>query len=156
MDFPGHGYSSKLPQGIYYQNVTYLLTMRCIMDYFKWPKITLMGHSLGGILCYIYTMLYTNEVDFLICLDGVKPMVETNKPKVWSKLLLKFLKHEKQTFISDDRPSHKLEDIVNKVSQSQNNSIKPEYAKYVLERNIAPSTLHEGKQCINSFCNDMN
>lgn len=152
IDFPGHGYSSRIPQGAYYHYTCYLLTIKSIMNFLKWPKISLMGHSLGGIISYVYTMVYTKEVDFVICLDGAKPMIPNDKLLLLSKQLTKFLKYDQHAVSPIEPPSYKLEDIVKKVCQPNKNSILPQFAHYVLERNIAPSQLHKGEELENFFC----
>lgn len=146
VDFPGHGYSSRLPLGIYYHYSTYILTIKSIINYFKWSKISLMGHSLGGIISYVYTMLYTKEVDFLVCLDGAKPMIPLNKNVYLGKNLELFFKYNSQAADSDSEPpSYTMEELIHKICQPNNKSVSPESAKYIIERNIAPSKLHAGK-----------
>lgn len=145
VDFPGHGYSSKLAPGMFYQYTIYQLTISSIAKYFNWPKISLMGHSLGGVMSYVYAMVYPQDVDFLICLDGAKPMVDNNKVEMLGRRLLHFPKYDMHAASPNEPPSYSMEDIIAKISKPNKNSILPEYAKYIIERNIAPSKLHEGK-----------
>lgn len=145
VDFPGHGFSSRLPLGIFYNFSSYILTIKSISDYFKWPKISLMGHSLGGIISYIYTMLYTKEVDFLVCLDGAKPMIPLDKKGILGRNLASFFKYNNQAVnTNSEPPSYTMEEIVQKICLPNNKSVSPENAKYIIERNIAPSKLHKG------------
>lgn len=75
IDFPGHGLSSRIPSGLYCLYMDYIILVQYLYKYFQWSKISLMGHSMGGITSFVYTMLYPNNVDFLVCIDGAKPMI---------------------------------------------------------------------------------
>lgn len=145
VDFPGHGYSSRIPQGICYHYSTYILTIKAILNHFQWPRISLMGHSLGGIISYVFTMLYSKDVDFVICIDGAKPMIPKDKISLLAWQLSTFPKYDQQASSLVEGPSYTMEELVQKVCKPNNKSVLPENAKYILERNVTPSKLHNGK-----------
>ncbi|XP_066139697.1 probable serine hydrolase isoform X1 [Euwallacea fornicatus] len=145
IDFPGHGYSSRLPLGIYYHFTTYLLTIQYIRKFFQWPKVSLMGHSLGGLSSYTYTMLYPQNIDFVICLDGAKPLIIKNRIGSMAKYIDKFLQNNERVSSDKEPPSYSVEEIKLKVHAPNKGSVNLEYTPYILERNIAPSKEHPGK-----------
>lgn len=125
--------------------MNYLLAVRSIMNFLEWPKISLMGHSLGGIMCYIFNMLFNKEVDFLICLDGAKPLVHTDKIARIARHVTQFPTYHEHAVDPNEPPNYSLEEIIKKICGPNQNSVKPEYAKYLIERKTAPSKLHQGK-----------
>lgn len=145
IDLPGHGYSSRLPLGAPYFNLMYQLTIQSVMDYFKWPKVSLMGHSLGGITSYVFAMIFTKKVDLLICFDGATPLVARDKLARLSKHYDLFGKYNLLASSTVEPPSYSLEEIIQKFCTATQQSVMPEYAKHILCRNIAPSQSHEGK-----------
>lgn len=145
VDFPGHGYSSRIGIGAYYSPFLYALTIRCIMDYFQWSKVSLMGHSLGGITSYTFTMIYPDEVDFVMCIDGAKPMIRLAQNVLAANGLKHFLKENTYASSSSEPPSYTIEEITKKICEPNRYSVLPEVARYLIERKIAPSRLHSGK-----------
>ncbi|XP_072385132.1 probable serine hydrolase [Diabrotica undecimpunctata] len=144
IDLPGHGYSSKHPEGMLYHMANYLLVIKSLSKTFEWPNTSLMGHSLGAVTSYIYSMLYPSEVDYLICLDAVKPMVSKKQHQHYAAALEKFFKYN-NFLTSGEPPSYTIEEIKKLVSTAHKHSILPENAKYIYERNIAPSEVNPGK-----------
>lgn len=145
IDFPGHGYSSQLPHGVFYNYIYYLLTVKYIKDSLKWSKVTLLGHSMGGLTSCLFTVFYRKEVDFLMCLDGFKPFVHTDILEQLAKNIMQFHKYHEFSLSSMEQKTYYLEEMVQKISIAHGNSINPEYANYILERNIAQSEQHPGK-----------
>lgn len=104
-----------------------------------------MGHSLGGIASYLYSMVYPQNIDFAICIDAAKPMIRKNQNVHMADTIEKFLKYESFSRSDDEPPSYTLEEIRKRVSKPNNNSVMLEYTHYLMERNIAPSKHHPGK-----------
>eukprot|EP00088_Acartia_fossae_P054686 TRINITY_DN6302_c0_g1_i7.p1 TRINITY_DN6302_c0_g1~~TRINITY_DN6302_c0_g1_i7.p1 ORF type:complete len:325 (-),score=56.57 TRINITY_DN6302_c0_g1_i7:456-1430(-) len=74
IDFPGHGFSSHLPDGAMYHYLESSVTIERIRRHFNWDKLSLIGHSMGGGLSACYTGLFPEKVDTLIMIDLVKPV----------------------------------------------------------------------------------
>ncbi|RWS23350.1 serine hydrolase-like protein [Leptotrombidium deliense] len=74
VDMPGHGLSSHLPNGILYTDCNYLLDIKRVIDHFGWTKISFMGHSMGGMIALYFASVFPDEVEFIICLDVLKPL----------------------------------------------------------------------------------
>ncbi|CAH1115620.1 unnamed protein product [Psylliodes chrysocephalus] len=145
IDLPGQGYSSRLPPGMIYHYSNFILTVRSITKSFHWPAVSLMGHSLGSILSYVYSMLYPSEIDFLICLDAMKPMITSNKHIHMAKALDQFFKYNDYAIDSKEPPCYSIEEMRELISKPNDNSILPEYTTYIMDRNIAPSKVQPGK-----------
>ncbi|KAH0813791.1 hypothetical protein GEV33_009000 [Tenebrio molitor] len=139
IDLPGHGYSSRLPPGMYYHNMNYPIIIRHISNYFKWPKVSLMGHSLGGISCFLYTTLFPELVDFLICIDGVKPLYKKNNGPRMALGIQELLKYDELSRNPEEPPSYVMDVMKKKLTALNNESISIEHCHHILDRNIAQS-----------------
>ncbi|KAJ8951997.1 hypothetical protein NQ314_007615 [Rhamnusium bicolor] len=145
IDLPGHGYSSRLPPGMFYHMSNHVILIHYLAKYFQWSKVSLMGHSMGGIASYIYSMVYPENIDFVICIDGAKPMIRKNVNIHMAKAISKFLKYDELSSGNKEPPSYTIDNIKEKISKPNNNSVLHEYSHILMERNIAPSKLHPGK-----------
>jgi len=145
IDLPGHGYSSQLPQGMYYHNMNYPILIKQIKHYFNWPTISLMGHSLGAISCYMYSMLFPDSVDFLVCIDGVKPLQKADNLPRMAKGIDELLKFDDQLRATEEPPSYTMEELKQIMGEVNFRSIEIEHCHHILNRNIAPSKTNPGK-----------
>ncbi|CAH1156116.1 unnamed protein product [Phaedon cochleariae] len=145
IDSAGHGYSSRLPPGMLYHHINHLITIRSVANYFNWPKVSLMGHSLGSIMSYMYSSLYPTEIDFLICLDAIRPRQTTNVLPEITKTIELYMKTDEFMRKGHEPPSYSIEEIKKKLSEPIENSILLEYTQFLMERGIAPSKKYPGK-----------
>lgn len=145
IDLPGHGHSSRIPSGLYCYFTDYLLLINYLVNYFQWSKVSLMGHSMGGITSYCYTMIYPKMVDFLICLDGAKPMISEKNTERMAKNISLFLKLEQFERQTEEPPSYTLDEIKQKICVPNKNSVEYEHSFHIAERNISQSKKHPGK-----------
>lgn len=146
IDFPGHGLSSRFPSGLYCFYTDYIGLVQYLKNYFKWHKVSLMGHSLGALISFLYAMLYPKSIDFLICIDASKPIISPNNVERMARIISRFCRLSKfELDASREPPSYSMEEIKQKIIAPHNNSIHYEYSHHLAERNIAPSTIHPGK-----------
>ncbi|KAK5645544.1 hypothetical protein RI129_006844 [Pyrocoelia pectoralis] len=146
VDFPGHGLSSPLPPGIFYHPIDSVITLRRITKYFNWEKVSLLGHSLGAILCYVYSTLYPNTVDFLICMEGLKPLVfEEKKLDRMIKNAEQFLKYDEMLLQNKEPPAYTFDEMEKILHEASKKSINVDKCKYILERNVVPSQREPNK-----------
>ncbi len=68
LDLPGFGRSAKPRRS--YSLTFYIEIIREILDATAAPAVTLAGHSLGGIICHAFTLMYTQRVKQLALIDG--------------------------------------------------------------------------------------
>ncbi|KAJ3655473.1 hypothetical protein Zmor_014604 [Zophobas morio] len=139
IDLPGHGYSSRLPPGMFYNNMNYPIIIQHIANYLEWPKISLMGHSLGAISSFIYTIIFPENVDFLICIDGVKPLYMKNNGPRMALGIQELLKYDELGRSKEEPPSYPLEVIKKRMAALNTQSISIDHCHHILNRNIAPS-----------------
>uniref|UniRef100_A0A8D9F3H3 Probable serine hydrolase n=1 Tax=Cacopsylla melanoneura TaxID=428564 RepID=A0A8D9F3H3_9HEMI len=98
LDLPGHGLSSHYPRGLRYDSLfDNVVLLRRIMNHFGWKRISLMGHSMGCNISFIFTALYPKDVNYIIALDSIAPLgFETDSEFVdyQADNLLKFIRYD--------------------------------------------------------------
>jgi len=72
IDLPGHGFSSHYPAGMVYSITDSFLWILRIMKHFGWPKVSIIGHSLGGIIGFLFTSLQPNSVHQIVITFRIK------------------------------------------------------------------------------------
>lgn len=77
IDLPGHGLSSRIPNGLMYSTIIEIYVLNFIIKQFGWSKVSLMGHSMGALTSFIYAATYPERVDIIIELDALQPRVFT-------------------------------------------------------------------------------
>lgn len=73
IDAPGHGLSSHKPLGAFYHLLEMLVDIKRVVDYLKWNKFSLLGHSMGGISALLFCSCFPEYVNNIILLDIIKP-----------------------------------------------------------------------------------
>ncbi|XP_046485605.1 probable serine hydrolase isoform X1 [Neodiprion pinetum] len=145
LDMPGHGLSSHYPKGysyyVYWDGVTLL---RRIIKYFKWTKIKLLGHSLGGAISFLYAATYPDEVEFVISLDIASPCVRniTKIASMTGSNIDRYLKYENLTL--DSMPCYEREEMIDIVFDAYENSVTRESAEILMKRGMQPA-MERGK-----------
>uniref|UniRef100_A0A1B0GQL8 AB hydrolase-1 domain-containing protein n=1 Tax=Phlebotomus papatasi TaxID=29031 RepID=A0A1B0GQL8_PHLPP len=127
IDLPGHGFSSHIPEGMTYSHYDYVWLIHRIRMIYNWPKVSLIGHSLGAILCFLYAGIFPQNVDMVINLDGMIPftspefvigMLEAGLAKT-STLIAHHMTPKSQ-------PTYSKEELVERMIASSYNSLSPE------------------------------
>jgi len=149
IDLPGHGRSSSIQPGMHYSVYDYVYIIPRVMREYGWSKVSLMGHSLGGFLSFIYTSVAPHTVDMVISLDVLLPRSVTPKQAVDVEA-----QNMEKYFVEEDRqvrgnllepPSYTLPDLTKIVVKRSLNSVTPELAKHLLHRQEEKSQLFPGK-----------
>ena len=73
LDGIGHGLTSHPPLGATLNFWDVVTCIRRIVEYFKFPKISVLGHSFGGSSGLLFASVYPEKVDRMILLDVIKP-----------------------------------------------------------------------------------
>ncbi|KAG6800186.1 serine hydrolase isoform X3 [Apis mellifera caucasica] len=144
LDMPGHGLSSHYPKSQYYY--VYwdgIILLRRIVKYFKWKKVKLLGHSLGGAISFLYAAFYPDEVEFMISLDIASPSVKdvAKNVAILSDSIDKFLKYE--LLQSDSIPSYSYDEVLSIVEDAYKGSITRESAIILMKRGLRPANESE-------------
>uniref|UniRef100_A0A0A9ZHH3 Putative serine hydrolase n=1 Tax=Lygus hesperus TaxID=30085 RepID=A0A0A9ZHH3_LYGHE len=140
VDFPGHGLSSPFPQGtFYYIFWDGLVTARRIVKHFKWPKVSIVGHSLGGAVGFMYASVYPEEVDKLVSLDIACPRVSQPKTlmKGFPACIDNFLKYE--NLPPSSQPCYEMEEMLGIAEAGYKGSVGRPGLEILMRRGMKPA-----------------
>lgn len=74
-------------QGLpYYLIYDGAILLRRIQKHYGWNSINIMGHSLGGIIGFLFAAIYPNDVNTLISLDVVAPIFQFSNTNFVSQM----------------------------------------------------------------------
>ncbi|KAK7790253.1 hypothetical protein R5R35_001054 [Gryllus longicercus] len=135
IDSPGHGLSSYFPRGVPYRITDQIFTLRHVVNYYGWDKISLLAHSMGAVQSFIYSAVYPDQVENLILVDAFKPLSVDPKKDI-DKLaagLDRFLKVED---VNDSlKPSYSYEETVQRLYDGMvGQSLSKESCEVLLKR----------------------
>lgn len=136
IDAPGHGFSSHYPPMMMYQNPNYMMICRRIQKYFNWnEKMTILGHSQGGVIGFLFSAIYSEHVNALMVMDAIKPF--TADPGHFDKLgrrADKFIDVSRRTI--DVNPMYTLKEIENRWVKAVRGSLTPEAVRKLMKRGV--------------------
>lgn len=142
LDLPGHGLSSRIPDGMFYSTIDALLLINLIKKEYNWDKVSLMGHSMSAVLGFIYCSMYPDGVDMMIGLDSLKPHVW--KP---NSLIPRLRRGLDNFMIANERnetkaepPSYNYEELVERLHKGTNGSLSKSACDLLLKRAITKSS----------------
>jgi pimeloyl-ACP methyl ester carboxylesterase len=120
--------------------MVYTIVIKRLYDYFKWLKISLLGHSMGAVTGYTYTVLYPNTVDFLICFDSLPPHLPFTSPiEKCANNINEFLKFDKLNYNDIEPPAYSYEELISRMYQGMRGTVELKYCEHILVRNMKPS-----------------
>ncbi|KAH8278285.1 hypothetical protein KR044_009884, partial [Drosophila immigrans] len=148
IDMPGHGYSSPLPNGMHYSADDWVLVIGRVMKEYNWSKVSLMGHSLGGVLSFLQTALAPQTVDMAILLDiALPPFDSAESIRTIATSMEKHLVEEERNRLAEvqEPPSYTMEQLRVVLSRGTFNSVPLEFAQHLLNRSVRQSKLFPNK-----------
>ena len=88
-DCRGHGDSGWVGTGGYYYFPDYLHDLDCVIHSLRIPSVTLIGHSMGGTISFLYTGTFPKRVRKLVLVEGIGPpaMAFSDAPPRMEKFL---------------------------------------------------------------------
>ncbi|KAJ6649688.1 putative serine hydrolase [Pseudolycoriella hygida] len=145
IDLPGHGKSSHYPKGMqYYLFWDGVTLIRRIVKHFGWQKLTLMGHSLGGALSFMYAASFPDDVEKFISIDIAGPTVRDHRKTAASTgdSIDRFLKYE--TLPMSKMPCYEYEEMIDIVVDAYAGSVDRNGAKILMRRGMdsAPRSIN--------------
>ncbi|KAH8421282.1 hypothetical protein KR009_010775, partial [Drosophila setifemur] len=146
IDLPGHGRSSRLPCGIYYNVYDYVFIVPMVMKEFGWKKVSLMGHSLGGVISFMYAAMAPDTVDMIISLDVLLPRRIDNPSKLTQDIERYLAEETRQADGTEHEPtSYSLDQLRTALDRSSNRSVTIHLAEHLLHRQVAKSEMYPEK-----------
>ncbi|XP_037955335.1 probable serine hydrolase isoform X1 [Teleopsis dalmanni] len=147
IDFPGHGQSSHLPQGMQYHVIDYVTIVMHIIKEYNWKKVSLMGHSMGSVVVYLYAALYPSIVDLIVNIDLIKQAFwktdfEINR---FERNLIRRRNDMTEITNRSEPKSYDFKTLENIVHEGFGRSVDIENCKYLLYRNITKSQISPDK-----------
>ncbi|XP_068913689.1 probable serine hydrolase [Tenebrio molitor] len=140
IDLPGHGLSSHYSEGhFYYIFWDGIHLVRRIVKHFNWTNITIMGHSLGGGIAFLYAATYPGEVDKYISFDIASPSVRSPDRVVAGigECVDKFLKYENLKV--EQQPCYTYDEMIDIVYGAYNDAVTRESCEVMMRRGMKPA-----------------
>jgi len=134
VDFPGHGLSSHIPAGGVYRVLDFVLSVQRIVKHFGWTRVSLMGHSFGSIIAFLYSALYPEYVEHYIALDTITPSSTdpVRRLKQQGERLDNFLHLESMD--PNSKPSYTYEEAIQHLHNSINKGATKEGCEILVRR----------------------
>lgn len=142
IDLPGHGLSSFLPDAIVYSYAQYITVLDFVFrEHFKWPKVSIIAHSMSGIFAFVFAAIFPDYVDMTVSFDILKPpvMSERRVRTLLSSLDGNILKTDLNNIAGVEPPTNNYEELIDKMVLSTGGSVNRESALYLLQRGSKPS-----------------
>lgn len=142
IDLPGHGLSSHLPNGCYYNSNENIFILNHLMNIFGWDKISLIGHSMGSIINFAFASLYPEKVDLAVCFDLLKPPQNDVSSQIDAARVIMdgFLEQNEKNQSKEEPTSFTLDEILERVHIGSFNSVDKKCCPHLLARNIQRSS----------------
>ncbi|KAL2728804.1 hypothetical protein V1478_006436 [Vespula squamosa] len=83
IDLPGHGFSSHFSSGIPLNYLGYVLSIYYVLNALQWDTCIYIGHSFGGHIGAMFSILYPKRIEKLIFLDTLISPPTFNKDLVF-------------------------------------------------------------------------
>ncbi|CAL8103143.1 unnamed protein product [Orchesella dallaii] len=132
LDFPGHGMTSYCPEWWYDAHLEGILATRRVAKHFGWEKFSILGHSLGGIVGFLYSAYFPDEVHKLVTLENMRPIpVHNNIEMMRASIDLLFDIEER---MKAGKKSYGYDDILKKVYNGRQGTISKEGCIALLKR----------------------
>ncbi|CAG2059076.1 unnamed protein product [Timema podura] len=144
VDFPGHGLSSPYPRGQPYHQIEYIAFVRRIVNHYKWDKVSLMGHSMGSIISFMYSCTFSDDVNNFIGIDAFKPysIAPAKLLGTWSSTLDKTL--DTMNWHSRNTPTYSYKEMIDLWCKGTKNSVTRDSCEILMKRG-AVSKLNDGR-----------
>ncbi|XP_008546171.1 serine hydrolase-like protein [Microplitis demolitor] len=79
IDLPGHGLSSHFPPGINLDFFNFILAIKYVLTELNWKTCTYIGHSFGGQLGIMFSVLFPDILEKIISFDAIFPRIVNEK-----------------------------------------------------------------------------
>jgi len=140
IDQPGVGRSSHKPPGGEYTQFTPIIEVRRITQQLNWDKMTLLSHSFGAHIAFLYSCIYPTQVESLISIDLAQPL--TRQARYWNISIANSIDdYFKCEFHHEDDPTTNIRvpvysevDAIRRLMEGHSASLTKESAEVMLKR----------------------
>lgn len=138
LDFAGHGGSSHRAPGCHYNVLEYVIDVRRAVDYLRWDRFCIVGHSMGGTVALMFAGLFPDRVLSVVTLDVVVPtvVVDSYLPSVLAHGIFKFLKLEQLT--KNPSPVYSMDDLLERLESASPGQLTDKSKTILLSRATRP------------------
>lgn len=139
IDLPGHGFSSHLPEGCFYHTEDFVLILENIRQKYKWDKISLIAHSMGATVSFIYASAFPDKVNLVCALDTLKIEYDglENITRRFLRQMPKLSGLNKKSV--RNLAEYSYEDAIQRTYEGLMKSVDLDKVKYLVERGTRPS-----------------
>lgn len=132
IDWPGHGLSSHYPQGHFYhmQDLTVILEEIRVQN--KWEKISVIAHSMGAVVAFLYSSIFPSSVDFVCAIDALRPPPIFDLDWALRNMRRLYVLFNQHTRASE----YSYEEIVERTYKNLSNSINRDKVGYLVKRGV--------------------
>lgn len=145
IDMPGHGFSSHLPKGCYYNAIDFVPILELVRKNYKWDQLSLVALSMGSVISSVYASVYPKNVNLVCALDTLKVLdldpKLTEKIKTWQTKKLIALNED----LIKSPPTYTYDGLVQRVLDGSNKSVDLDKAKYLIARGARATTTDPNK-----------
>ncbi|XP_059610976.1 serine hydrolase-like protein [Phlebotomus argentipes] len=143
IDLPGHGLSSHIPEGMVYKCIDYVQLIHRIQKIYEWDKVSLICHSLGGEIGFLYSGIFPDCVDMLVAFDVLKPMTSPDLINFMLEASIQRLTSETTRHLfPESQATYEREEIIKKMQASTFGSLTPDDCEHILVRGVRRSSVH--------------
>ncbi|XP_055309654.1 serine hydrolase-like protein isoform X2 [Sitodiplosis mosellana] len=148
IDLPGHGLSSRLPDGILYTSTNSINVLNIIRRHFKWDQMSFCSHSLGAHISSLFAALYPERCDLLICLDALmKPYLGNVDTLITEcrKIGDDFLDLDQLNRSDKEPPTYTYAEIAERWAKQT--KITTDAVEFMMKRGVVPSKANKNLFC---------
>lgn len=119
----------------------YFYSLMLICDHFRWESVSLMGHSLGSMMSFLYAATFPNKCDMVIGLDTLKPYNDKFELiyQHFAEGLNKSIAADLRNRENMEPPSYTYDELLMKIKSGYFMIINDQSAPYLLQRAVLPS-----------------
>ncbi|XP_021919934.1 probable serine hydrolase isoform X2 [Zootermopsis nevadensis] len=144
VDLMGHGLSSFFPAIGAHHFIDAVILLRRIVDHFKWTKFSVVGHSYGSTVAFVYSALYPDDVDAYVSIDCARSLMLVQEENLLDNIrncLDRTLAIEKR--LASDPPKYTYEELLELVYAGSRKSPTRDSCGVLLQRGIKESSQGE-------------
>lgn len=145
IDWPGHGHSSHFPNGFYYHAIDFVPLLENIRQQYKWQQLSLIAHSMGSIISFVYASIFPENVNLVCSLDTLK--TQNINPKIIEQIYawrMKKLCTLDKALIRTP-PEYTYAELCQRIRIGSKESVDLNSAKYLIERGTKRTTSNPEK-----------